>query len=96
MMIIVYVFTDALWDHVQVVTSLKECPEFNSGNPKLNLGCRSYSGMNSNIWTRFYLLYVLEESEVVARKSSLKKMYLKILQYSQENIFTRSGGLQLH
>ena len=30
----------------QVVTSLKECPEFNSGNPKLNSGRRSHSGMN--------------------------------------------------
>ena len=31
----------------RVVTSLKECPEFNSGNPKFNSGCRSHSGMNT-------------------------------------------------
>ena len=30
----------------RVVTSLNECPEFNSGNPKLNSGRRSHSGMN--------------------------------------------------
>ena len=39
-----------------------------------------------NIWTRFYLLYVLKESEVVIRKCSIKKMFLKIPQNSQENI----------
>ena len=43
------------------VTPLKEYPEFNSGNPKLNSGRRSHSGMNtikqhhyvltSNLWT---------------------------------------------
>ena len=55
-------------------------------------------------WTRFYLLYVLEESEVVARKSSLKKVFLKNSQNSQENICAevsfaiklKAGGLQLH
>ena len=31
----------------RVVTSLKEYPEFNSGNPKLNSGRRSHSGSNS-------------------------------------------------
>ena len=57
-----------------------------------------------NILTRFYLLYVLEELEVVARKCSLKKVFLKISQDSQENICTgvsfaiklSTGGLQLH
>ena len=33
----------------RVVTSLKEYPEFNSGNPKLNSGRRSHSGMNNSI-----------------------------------------------
>ena len=36
----------------RVVTSLKECSEFNSGNPKLNSGCRSYSGMNKGLERR--------------------------------------------
>ena len=40
----------------RVVTSLKECPEFNSGNPKLNSGPRSHSGMN--IRNSFTLLSV--------------------------------------
>ena len=51
-----------------------------------------------------YLLYVLEESEVVARKSSLKKVFLKISQNSQENICAgfsfaiklQAGNLQLY
>ena len=33
----------------RVVISLKEYPEFNSGNPKLNSERRSHSGMNINI-----------------------------------------------
>ena len=39
----------------------------------ISLWCLYY-----NIWTRFYLLFVLEESEVVAWQSSLKKGVLKI------------------
>ena len=42
-----------------------------------------------NIWTRFYLTYVLEESKVVSRKSSIKKVLLKIPQNSQDNIYAR-------
>ena len=38
----------------------------------------------------FYLLYLFEESEVIARKSSLKYVFLKISQISQENILVRS------
>ena len=53
--------------------------------PKLiSLWCLYY-----NIWTRFYLLYVLEESKVVARKSFFKKVLWKVPQNSQENICTR-------
>ena len=37
----------------------------------ISLWCLYY-----NVWARFYLLHVLEESEVVARKSSLKKLFL--------------------
>ena len=36
--------------------------------------------------SRFHLSFVLEESEVVARKSSLKKVFLIISQISQKNI----------
>ena len=51
-----------------------------------------------------HLLYVLDESEVVARKSSIKMVFLKIPQNSQENICVvvsfaiklQAGGLQLH
>ena len=32
----------------RVVTSLKECPKFNSENPKLNSARRSHSEMNTN------------------------------------------------
>ena len=41
------------------------------------------------MWTRFYLTYVLEESKVVSRKSSIKKVLLKIPQNSQDNIYAR-------
>ena len=37
----------------------------------------------------FLSTYVLEESEVVARKSSIKKVFLNIPQNSQENICAR-------
>ena len=37
-------------------------------------------------WTNFYLFYELEELEVVAQKSSIKKVLLNIPQNSQENI----------
>ena len=33
----------------RVLTSLKECPKLNPGNPKLNSGRRSHSGMNRNM-----------------------------------------------
>ena len=36
----------------RVVTSLREFPEFNSGNVKLNSGRRSHSGMNNIIEMR--------------------------------------------
>ena len=57
-----------------------------------------------NLWTLLYPFYILEESEVVARKSSLKKVFLKIPQNSQENICAElsfaikveAGGFQLH
>ena len=39
-----------------------------------------------NTGRRFYLLYVLEESEVVPCKGSIKNVFLKIPQNSQENI----------
>ena len=39
-----------------------------------------------NTGRRFYLLYVLEESEVVPCKGSIKNLFLKIPQNSQENI----------
>ena len=42
--------------------------------------------LHYNIWTRFYLLYVLEESEVVAWKSFIKKVFLKVPRNLQENI----------
>ena len=65
----------------------------------ISLWCLYY-----NILTRFYLLYVLEESEVVARKSSLKKVFLKIPENWQEKICAgvsfatklQAGDLQLH
>ena len=65
----------------------------------ISLWCLYY-----NIWTRFHQLYVLEQSEVVALKSSIKKVFLKIPQNSQENICAevsfaiklQAGGLQLH
>ena len=65
----------------------------------ISIWCLSF-----NIWTCFYLLYVLEQSEVVAWKSYLKMVFLKSPQNSQENIFARdsfaikllAGGLQLH
>ena len=55
-------------------------------------------------WTSFYLLYALEESEVVTWKSSLKKVFLKIPLNSQENICAevsfaikpQAEDLQLH
>ena len=40
----------------------------------VSIGCLYY-----NIWTRIYQLYVLEESEVVAGKSFIEKMFLRIL-----------------
>ena len=65
----------------------------------ISLWCLYY-----HIWTRFYLLYVLEQSEAVTRKSSLKKVSLKISQHSQENICAgvsfaiklQAGGLKFH
>ena len=50
-------------------------------NQLISLSCLCY-----NIWTRFYLVYLLEESEVVTPKGSIKKVLLKISQNSQENI----------
>ena len=52
----------------------------------------------------FLLLHIHEESEVVARKSSVKKVFLKIPQNSQKNmcagvsfaIKQQAGDLQLH
>ena len=52
----------------------------------------------------FIYFYVLEESKVVAQKSSIKKVFLNIPQCSQENIWTgvsfaiklQAEGLQLH
>ena len=52
----------------------------------------------------FIYFYVLEESGVVAQKSSIRKVFLNIPQDSQENIcagdsFAKklpAGGLQLH
>ena len=41
----------------RVVTSLKECPQFNSGNPKLNSGRRSHSGMNMSVPYFVQMLY---------------------------------------
>ena len=38
----------------------------------LSLWCLYY-----NIWTRFYLLYVIKESEIVARESYMKNMFVK-------------------
>ena len=38
-----------------------------------------------NIWKCFYLLYGLEEPEVVARMSSVRKVFLSFRQNSQEN-----------
>ena len=57
-----------------------------------------------NTWTSFYLLYALEESEVVTWMSSLKKVFLKIPLNSQENICAevsfaikpQAEDLQLH
>ena len=36
----------------------------------------------------FIYFYVLKESEVVTRKSSIKEVFLNIPQNSQENIYT--------
>ena len=38
----------------------------------------------------FCLLYLFQESEVIARKSSLKYVFLEISQISQENILVGS------
>ena len=56
------------------------------------------------ISTRFSLLYELEESEVVAWRNSIKKVFLKTPQNSQENICAgvsfaiklKARGLELH
>ena len=50
----------------------------------ISLWCLYY-----NIWTRFIYFYVLEEPEVVARKSSMKMVFLNIPQNSLGNICTR-------
>ena len=50
----------------------------------ISLWCLYY-----NIWTRFYILLCLEESEVVARKNSIKEVFLNIQQNSLENICAR-------
>ena len=60
--------------------------------------------IKKNTWTSFYLLYALEESEVVTRKGSLKKVFLKIPLNSQKNICAevsfaiklQAEDLQLH
>ena len=54
--------------------------------PQFNITLMSFL-LSYNIWTCFYLLYVTEESEIVARKSSIKNVFLKIPQNSQENIW---------
>ena len=62
------------------------------------------SKKKKNTWILYCLLYVLKESEVVTWKSSIKKVFLKIPQNTQENIFAKVsfaikllfGGLQLH
>ena len=78
-----------------LISSRDHCPRSSSSQTSdtpragFELAQRSLWCFYYNIGTRFYQLYVLNESELVTKKNSIKKVFLKIPQKSQENICGR-------